>query len=108
MRGQAMLGAAPDPANRGSQRLREAAAQGMVVDQRLWTATAAATRAHGNTTALVGTSEQVAESLLAYYDLGVTTFLIRGSIPWRMPGSMAASICRSCGRKWSVGRGDKR
>ena len=32
-------------------------------------------------TALVGTPEQVAESLLAYYDLGVTTFLIRGFDP---------------------------
>ena len=81
VRGQAMLGAAPDPANRGSQRLLEAAAQGTVVDQRLWTAIAAATGARGNTTALVGTPEQVAESLLAYYDLGVTTFLIRGFDP---------------------------
>ncbi len=81
VRGQAMLGAAPNPANRGSQRLLEAAAQGTVVDQRLWTAIAAVTGARGNTTALVGTPEQVAESLLAYYDLGVTTFLIRGFDP---------------------------
>jgi alkanesulfonate monooxygenase len=52
-----------------------------VLDKRLWTAVAAATGARGNTTALVGTPEQVAESLLAYYDLGVTTFLIRGFDP---------------------------
>ena len=65
----------------GSQRLLAAAAEGEVVDKRLWTAVAAATGARGNTTALVGTPEQVAESLLAYYDLGVTTFLIRGFDP---------------------------
>jgi alkanesulfonate monooxygenase SsuD/methylene tetrahydromethanopterin reductase-like flavin-dependent oxidoreductase (luciferase family) len=34
-----------------------------------------------HTTALVGTPAQVSESLLAYYDLGVTTFLIRGFDP---------------------------
>jgi len=42
---------------------------------------AAATGAAGNTTALVGIPEQVAESLLAYYDVGVTTLLIRGFHP---------------------------
>jgi alkanesulfonate monooxygenase len=65
----------------GSQRLLAAAAEGEVLDKRLWTAVAAATGARGNTTALVGTPEQVAESLLAYYELGVTTFLIRGFDP---------------------------
>ena len=55
--------------------------EGEVLDKRLWTAVAAATGARGNTTALVGTPEQVAESMLAYYDLGVTTFLIRGFDP---------------------------
>ena len=39
------------------------------------------TGARGNTTALVGTAEQVADALLDYYDLGVTTFLIRGFDP---------------------------
>ncbi|MNF14372.1 alkanesulfonate monooxygenase [compost metagenome] len=34
-----------------------------------------------NSTALVGTPEQVAEAFLDYYDLGVTTFLIRGFDP---------------------------
>jgi alkanesulfonate monooxygenase len=34
-----------------------------------------------NSTALVGTPEQVADALLDYYDLGVTTFLIRGFDP---------------------------
>jgi alkanesulfonate monooxygenase len=69
------------PQNVGSQRLLAAASEGEVLDQRLWTAVAAATGARGNTTALVGTPAQVAESMLAYYALGVTTFLIRGFDP---------------------------
>ena len=39
------------------------------------------TGARGNTTSLVGTPQQVAEALVDYYDLGVTTFLIRGFDP---------------------------
>lgn len=82
IRGHAMLGAPTRvPQAVGSQRLLAAAAQGEVLDQRLWTAVAAATGARGNTTALVGTPEQVAQSLLAYHDLGITTFLIRGFDP---------------------------
>jgi len=69
------------PANVGSQRLLETAAQGKVVDKRLWTEIAALTGAKGNSTSLVGTPDQVVESLLAYHDLGVTTFLIRGYNP---------------------------
>ncbi len=72
---------APRPQARGSQRLLEYAAQSDVHDERLWFPLAAATGAAGNTSALVGTAEQVAESLLAYYDLGVTTLLIRGFDP---------------------------
>jgi alkanesulfonate monooxygenase len=52
-----------------------------VVDARLWTEIAALTGAKGNSTSLVGTADQVVESLLAYHDLGVTTFLIRGFNP---------------------------
>ena len=47
----------------------------------MWTGAALATGARGNTTSLVGTPEQVAEALCDYYDLGVTTFLIRGFDP---------------------------
>jgi alkanesulfonate monooxygenase len=72
---------ATPPANVGSQRLLETAAQGKVVDQRLWTEIAALTGAKGNSTGLVGTADQVVESMLAYHDLGVTTFLIRGFNP---------------------------
>jgi alkanesulfonate monooxygenase len=66
----------------GSQRLLDAAAAGDVHDARLFTALAAATGAAGNSTALVGTAEQVAESMLAYIDIGVTTLLIRGYDPY--------------------------
>jgi alkanesulfonate monooxygenase len=65
----------------GSQRLLDAAARGEIHDKRLWTPIAAATGAAGNTTALVGTPEQVAEALLDYYDAGCTTLLIRGFDP---------------------------
>ena len=65
----------------GSRRLLDFAAQGEVHDQRLWMPIAAATGAAGSTTALVGTPEQVAESLLTYYDAGCTTVLIRGFDP---------------------------
>jgi alkanesulfonate monooxygenase len=65
----------------GSQRLLAAAAQGKVLDKRLWTEIAALTGAKGNSTALVGTPEQVTESLLDYHDAGISTFLIRGFDP---------------------------
>lgn len=69
------------PQNVGSQRLLAAAAQGKVIDKRLWTEIAALTGAKGNSTSLVGTPKQVAESLLEYYDVGISTFLIRGFDP---------------------------
>lgn len=62
----------------GSRRLLEAAAEKEIYDRNLWMPIAAATGAGGNTTALVGTPEQVAASLLDYYDLGIHTLLIRG------------------------------
>ena len=65
----------------GSRRLLDFAAQGEIHDKRLWMPIAAATGAAGSTTALVGTPEQVAESLLAYYDAGCSTVLIRGFDP---------------------------
>jgi alkanesulfonate monooxygenase len=70
------------PQNRGSQRLLEAAAKGDLHDRALWTPLAAATGAAGNSTALVGTPETVAQALLDYVDIGVTTVLIRGYDPY--------------------------
>ncbi|HEY6876641.1 MAG TPA: LLM class flavin-dependent oxidoreductase [Polyangiales bacterium] len=69
------------PKNVGSQRLLAAAAGGKVRDKRLWTEIAALTGGTGNSTALVGTPEQVTESLLDYWALGIDTFLIRGFDP---------------------------
>ena len=82
VRGEAALGpAAGEPANAGSQRLLAAAALGDRPEGRLYTAIARVTGARGNTTALVGTPAQVAESFAEYHALGVTTFLIRGFDP---------------------------
>ena len=75
------LSAAAPPPNEGARRLLAAAAQGDRLDKRLYTGIAALTGAQGNSTALVGTADQVADALLDYYDLGVTTFLIRGFDP---------------------------
>ena len=71
----------PLPEAVGARRLVDFATQAEVYDERLWTPIAGAVGGAGNTTALVGTPEQVAESLLAYHDLGVTTLLIRGFDP---------------------------
>ena len=74
-------GTVPTPQNAGSQRLLEAAAAQQVHDSCLWMALAVATGARGNSTALVGTPETVAQALVAYYDLGATSLLIRGYDP---------------------------
>lgn len=65
----------------GAKRLLAAADKGPRLDKRLWTAIAQEIGGRSNSTALVGTPEQVADALLDYYDLGVTTFLIRGFDP---------------------------
>jgi alkanesulfonate monooxygenase len=65
----------------GSQRLRRFADQAEIHDKRLWTPLARTPGAGGNSTALVGTYEQVAEALLDYVGIGVTTLLIRGYDP---------------------------
>lgn len=50
-------------------------------DERLWMGITRATGALGNTSCLVGTPEQVADAILAYYRLGIASFLIRGFDP---------------------------
>jgi alkanesulfonate monooxygenase len=67
-----------NPQNTGSQRLLALAAQGERFDRALWTPTAAATGGAGNSNALVGTPETVAQALLDYYDLGVDILSARG------------------------------
>ncbi|MFC9254699.1 LLM class flavin-dependent oxidoreductase [Amycolatopsis thailandensis] len=67
-----------NPENTGSQRLLAVAAEGERFDRALWTPTAAATGGAGNSNALVGTPETVAQALLDYYDLGVDILSARG------------------------------
>ena len=69
------------PQSEGAWRLLRFAAEGNVHDERLWMPIAAASGASGSTTCLVGTPRQVADSLLAYYDLGCSAFIIRGFDP---------------------------
>ena len=87
-RAKAVVAASPnftrrpkDPKNVGSQRLLAEADKGKVVDTRLWTGIAALTHAAGDSTSLVGTPQQVADALVDYHRLGVSTFLIRGFDP---------------------------
>jgi alkanesulfonate monooxygenase len=65
----------------GRKRLIEMSSEREVHDERLWMKVANLTGAAGNSTALVGTPEQVAESMLRYYDLGITTLLLKGFDP---------------------------
>jgi alkanesulfonate monooxygenase len=65
----------------GRMRLIVFSQGGDVLDERLWMKVANLTGAAGNSTALVGTPEQVAEAMLAYYDLGITRLLLRGFDP---------------------------
>ncbi len=65
----------------GRKRLIEMSADQDVHDERLWMKVANLTGAAGNSTALVGTPEQVAEAMLRYYDLGISTLLLKGFDP---------------------------
>ncbi len=65
----------------GRLRLIEMSADQDVYDERLWMKVANLTGAAGNSTALVGTPEQVAEAMLRYCDLGVSTLLLKGFDP---------------------------
>jgi len=69
---------APPPQNVGSKRLLDIAAKGEVQDRALWYPTVTATNARGASTALVGSYQTVAESLLGYVDLGAELLSIRG------------------------------
>lgn len=73
--------ARPQATNVGSQRLRAAVGAGETLDEVVWTKLAELTGGRWNSMALVGTPDAVAQALVGYYDLGVTTFLIRGFEP---------------------------
>ena len=65
----------------GRKRLIALSSDRDVYDERLWMKVANLTGAAGNSTALVGTPEQVAEAMLHYCDLGITTLLLKGFDP---------------------------
>lgn len=70
------------PEAENAKRLVALVEDGEVHDERLWVPIAAAAGGSGNTTALVGTAEQVAEAIARYYDLGVRGVLLRGFDPF--------------------------
>ncbi len=75
------LGVGGPAQSEGARRLLAASGDADRVDERLWTAIAKEIGGRSNSTALVGTPEQVADTFAEYYALGVTTFLIRGFDP---------------------------
>jgi alkanesulfonate monooxygenase len=66
------------PASGGFQRLLERSKEGDRLDTCLWTGLNKAYRGRGNNSVLVGDPEQVAAAVMAYRELGVTRFLLRG------------------------------
>jgi len=71
----------PAPVDNAGQRQFAFALEKEVHDERLWMGITKATGALGNTSCLVGTAEQVADAVLAYYRLGIGSFLMRGFDP---------------------------
>jgi alkanesulfonate monooxygenase len=69
------------PPSVGGQRQLETAQKGTRYGQCLWMGVAQITGAASSSTALVGTPDQVADTLLDFYDVGIRTFLIRGYEP---------------------------
>src|SRR6201996_5940969 len=65
----------------GSARLQEQAQEREVHDERLWFGVTRLTGPGGNSSALVGTPEQVAQALMRYREAGVDAILIRGFDP---------------------------
>jgi alkanesulfonate monooxygenase len=65
----------------GRKRLIEMSSGSDVLDERLYMKIANLTGAAGNSTALVGTPEQVSEAMLRYYDMGITRLVLKGFDP---------------------------
>jgi alkanesulfonate monooxygenase len=70
-----------DTTSVGRKRLIEMSADKDIYDERLWMKVANLTGAAGNSTALVGTPEQVADAMLRYYDIGISALLLKGFDP---------------------------
>jgi len=69
------------PVDNAGRRQFAFAEEKLIHDERLWMGVTKATGALGNTSCLVGTAEQVADAVLEYYRLGVSSFLMRGFDP---------------------------
>jgi alkanesulfonate monooxygenase len=65
----------------GRKRLIEMSSGRDVCDERLYMKIANLTGAAGNSTALVGTPEQVSEAMLRYYDMGISRLVLKGFDP---------------------------
>lgn len=76
------LGGGKLPEAENARRLVKLIEGGEIQDERLWVPIAAAAKGSGNSTALVGTPDQVAEAIARYYDIGVRGVLIRGFDPY--------------------------
>jgi alkanesulfonate monooxygenase len=72
---------AREPVDNAGRRQFAFAQEKDVHDERLWMGITRATGALGNISCLVGTAEQVANAVLEYYRLGVSSFLMRGFDP---------------------------
>jgi alkanesulfonate monooxygenase len=70
------------PVDNAGRRIFDFALRQDVYDSCLWMGVAKATGALGNTSCLVGTPEQVAGAIAAYYEIGVESVLIRGFDPF--------------------------
>jgi alkanesulfonate monooxygenase len=70
-----------DHSSVGSARLQEQAREREVHDERLWFGATRLTGPGGNSSALVGTPEQVARALMRYREVGIDAVLIRGFDP---------------------------
>ena len=75
------VGARSDSVAVGAERLKARAREKDVHDERLWFGVTKLLDGAGNSSALVGTSEQVVDALTRYREIGVTRFLIRGFDP---------------------------
>lgn len=69
------------PQSVGAQRLMSAVNKGEWLDKVLWTGIASLVGGGYNSTALVGTADQVSDALLEYHRLGINNMLIRGFDP---------------------------
>ena len=70
------------PVDNAGKRIYDMALKQDVYDSCLWMGVAKATGALGNTSCLVGTPEQVANAIVEYYKIGVSSILIRGFDPF--------------------------